>query len=61
MKLSSPKITKKLYFLRKAFLILREMELFKKTSHFSGGNFLSSKNKKNHSEKIYYISRNETF
>ena len=34
-------------FSKKAFLIFWETELFRKTSYISGGNFLSSKNKKN--------------
>ena len=51
-----------LYFLKKeAVLIFRETELFKKTSYISEGNFLSSKNKKTHSEKMSYISGNGTF
>ena len=37
------------------------MELFKKSSNISEGNFPSSKNKKTHSEKIAYISGNGTF
>ena len=37
------------------------MEPPKKTSYISEGNFLSSKNKKKPSEKISYISGNETF
>ena len=53
MELSSAKI--------KTFLIFREMEPPKKFSYISAGNFLSSKNKKNHSEKISYILENGTF
>ena len=37
------------------------MELFKKSSYISEGNFPSSKNKKTHFEKISYISGNGTF
>ena len=37
------------------------MELFKKTSYISGGNFPSSKNKKKYFKKISYISENRTF
>ena len=50
-----------LLFLKKAFLMFRKMELFKKTSYISEGDFAISKNKKIHSEKIYYISGNGTF
>ena len=55
MEISDPKIKKTfLYFLKKKkFLLSWEMKLFK--------NFLSSKNKKKHSEKISYISENGTF
>ena len=38
-----------------------EMELFNKASYIPGGNFLSLKNKENHSEKITYITDNKTF
>ena len=52
MELSSPKMKKNLIFCqKKAFLIFREIELFKKTSYISGGNFRRS-------EKISYISGN---
>ena len=45
MQLSSPKIKKVLIFSqKKTFLIFGEIELFKKTSYISGGNFPSSKN-----------------
>ena len=48
MELSSHKIKKFLIFSqKKAFLMFWEMELFKKTSYISGGNFTCSKNKKN--------------
>ena len=55
MELSSPQIKKFLTFSQKvAFLIFREIGLFKKSYYISGGNFLSS-------GKIYYILRNGTF
>ena len=57
MELSSLKFKKFPIFFQKEFLIFREMEPPKKT----GGNFPSSENKKNHSEKISYISGNGTF
>ena len=52
-----------LYLLKNFFLIFQEIELFKKTCNVSGGNFSSSKNKKNllNSEKNYNISGNGTF
>ena len=37
------------------------MELFKKASYISGGNFTSSQNKKIHPEKLSYISGNGNF
>ena len=47
MELSGTKIKKVLIFSqKKAFLIFWEMEFFKKTSYISGGNLLSSLNKK---------------
>ena len=53
MEFSSPKIKKFLYFLKKAFLLfwemelfLREMELFLKTSYISRVNFRSSQDRK---------------
>ena len=57
MELSSLKFKKFPIFFQKEFRIFREMEPPKKT----GGNFPSSENKKNHSEKISYISGNGTF
>ena len=59
MKLSSPKF---LYFLKKSFsYITGNGTSFKKTSYISVSNFPTSKNKKTHSEKMYYISGNGTF
>ena len=55
IELSSSKIKNFLYFCQKFFfLIIREMELFKKTRYVLGGIFLSS-------EKIYNILGNWTF
>ena len=57
-------------FSEKSFLIFREMELFKKTSYISAGNFPRSKNKKDQPSKNFsyflkkifsYISANGTF
>ena len=53
MELSSAKIKKVLIFSqKKKLLIFREMELFKKPSYISGGNFPSSNNTRTCSEKI---------
>ena len=46
MEFSSPKIKKFLYFLKKAFLLFWEMELFLKTSYISRVNFRSSQDRK---------------
>ena len=46
---------------KKAFGVFREIKPFKKTSYISGGNFLSSKNKKTYPEIFFYISGNGTF
>ena len=48
-------------FSKEALLMFWEMELFNKASYIPGGNFLSLKNKENHSEKITYITDNKTF
>ena len=61
MELSDPKIEKVLNFLKNSFSFIWKMELFKRTSYISEGNFLSSKNKKTYTEKNSYISRNGTF
>ena len=45
---------------KEAFLIFRKTETVK-TSYISISNFPSSKNEKNHSEKISYILGNGTF
>ena len=53
--LSCQKIKKLLkFFHKRAFLIFREMEIFKKTSYILGGHFPST-------EKISYIFGNGTF
>ena len=45
-----------LFFLKKKLLIFREMELFKKPSYISGGNFPSSNNTRTCFEKISYTT-----
>ena len=61
MEISGPKI-KKVIFSKKSFFYISRKRTFKLQNYkSSGGNFPSLKNKNTHSEKVSYISRNETF
>ena len=48
-----------LYFLKKVFLLFLEIELFKKASYISVGNFSSSKNNKNQLWNFFMFSEME--
>ena len=63
MELSRPKIKKVLIFSqKKLFLYFGKWSFFKKTSNISGGNFLSSENKKKPTlRKLSYFGKMELF